>query len=59
MLTKAAVLFNQPGKWEVVELELEPPRQGELLIKWRPPDSVIPTITFSLLTYPNRPKPCH
>ncbi len=33
MLTKAAVLFNQPGKWEVAELELEPPRQGELLIK--------------------------
>lgn len=33
MLTKAAVLFQQPGKWEVVELELEPPRQGELLVK--------------------------
>ncbi len=33
MLTKAAVLFEAPGKFEVVELELEPPRQGELLIK--------------------------
>jgi S-(hydroxymethyl)glutathione dehydrogenase/alcohol dehydrogenase len=33
VLTKAAVLFEQPGKWEVVELELEPPRQGELLVK--------------------------
>jgi NDMA-dependent alcohol dehydrogenase len=33
VLTKAAALFTQPGKWEVVELELEPPRQGELLIK--------------------------
>ena len=33
MLTKAAVLFEQPGKWEVVELELEGPRQDELLIK--------------------------
>jgi NDMA-dependent alcohol dehydrogenase len=33
LLTKAAVLFSQPGKWEVVELELEPPRQDELLIK--------------------------
>ena len=33
MLTKAAVLFTQPGKWEVTELELEPPRQDELLIK--------------------------
>jgi NDMA-dependent alcohol dehydrogenase len=33
LLTKAAVLFEQPGKWEVVEVELEGPRQGELLIK--------------------------
>jgi NDMA-dependent alcohol dehydrogenase len=33
MKTKAAVLFDQPGKWEVAELDLEPPRQGELLIK--------------------------
>jgi NDMA-dependent alcohol dehydrogenase len=33
MLTKAAVLFRAPGKWEITELELEPPRQGELLIK--------------------------
>jgi NDMA-dependent alcohol dehydrogenase len=33
VLTKAAVLFEAPGKFEVVELELEPPRQGELLIK--------------------------
>ena len=33
MLTKAAVLFEAPGKFEVTELELEPPRQDELLIK--------------------------
>jgi Zn-dependent alcohol dehydrogenase len=33
MRTKAAVLFNAPGKWEITELELEPPRQGELLIR--------------------------
>jgi NDMA-dependent alcohol dehydrogenase len=31
--TKAAALFEQPGKWEVVELELEGPRQDELLIR--------------------------
>jgi NDMA-dependent alcohol dehydrogenase len=31
--TKAAALFEQPGKWEVVELELEAPRQDELLIR--------------------------
>jgi NDMA-dependent alcohol dehydrogenase len=33
MRTKAAVLFDQPGKWEVAEVELEPPRQNELLIR--------------------------
>jgi NDMA-dependent alcohol dehydrogenase len=31
--TKAAALFSAPGKWEIVELDLEPPRQDELLIK--------------------------
>ncbi|MDT3441542.1 MULTISPECIES: NDMA-dependent alcohol dehydrogenase [unclassified Pseudofrankia] len=33
MLTRAAVLFEQPGKWETTEVELEPPRQDELLIR--------------------------
>jgi NDMA-dependent alcohol dehydrogenase len=33
MRTRTAVLFTQPGKWEVTELELEPPRQGELLVR--------------------------
>ncbi len=33
MLTKAAVLFAQPGKWELTEVELEPPRQDELLVR--------------------------
>ncbi|ADP81523.1 NDMA-dependent alcohol dehydrogenase [Pseudofrankia inefficax] len=33
MLTKAAVLFEQPGKWELAEVELEPPRQDELLVR--------------------------
>jgi NDMA-dependent alcohol dehydrogenase len=33
MLTKAAVLFSAPGKWEIAELELQSPRQGELLVK--------------------------
>ncbi|MGY1773960.1 NDMA-dependent alcohol dehydrogenase [Blastococcus sp. SYSU D00813] len=33
MRTRAAVLFSQPGKWEVTELDLEGPRQGELLIR--------------------------
>ncbi|SEP19949.1 NDMA-dependent alcohol dehydrogenase [Trujillonella endophytica] len=33
MRTQAAVLFEQPGKWEVVDLDLEPPRQGKLLVE--------------------------
>ncbi|ONH25088.1 NDMA-dependent alcohol dehydrogenase [Pseudofrankia asymbiotica] len=33
MRTRAAVLFDQPGKWETTEVELEPPRQDELLIR--------------------------
>jgi len=33
MITRAGVLLEQPGKWEVVELELEPPGQDELLIR--------------------------
>lgn len=33
MRTKAAVVFDQPGRWEVVEVDLEPPRQDELLIR--------------------------
>jgi NDMA-dependent alcohol dehydrogenase len=33
MITRAGVLLEQPGKWEIVELELEPPGQDELLIR--------------------------
>jgi NDMA-dependent alcohol dehydrogenase len=33
MQTRAAVLFEQPGKWQISDVELEPPRQGELLIR--------------------------
>lgn len=33
MLTRAAVLFVAPGKWEITEVELEGPRQDELLVK--------------------------
>jgi S-(hydroxymethyl)glutathione dehydrogenase/alcohol dehydrogenase len=31
--TKAAVLHTQPGKWEIVDVDIEPPRQGELMVK--------------------------
>jgi S-(hydroxymethyl)glutathione dehydrogenase/alcohol dehydrogenase len=33
MRTKAAVLFKSPGDWEVVEVDLAPPEQDELLIR--------------------------
>jgi NDMA-dependent alcohol dehydrogenase len=33
MRTRAAVMFSAPGKWEVTELDLEPPRRGELLVR--------------------------
>ncbi|CAO5256121.1 NDMA-dependent alcohol dehydrogenase [Frankia sp. AgKG'84/4] len=33
MLTRAAVLFDQPGSWEIVDVELEPPQQDELLVR--------------------------
>jgi Zn-dependent alcohol dehydrogenase len=29
---EAALLLHQPGKWELVEVEFDRPRQGELLI---------------------------
>ena len=33
MKSKAAVLHHQPGKWEVTEVEIDRPRQDELLIR--------------------------
>jgi S-(hydroxymethyl)glutathione dehydrogenase/alcohol dehydrogenase len=33
MRTKAAVLMEQPGRWEVTDVDLDGPRQGELLIR--------------------------
>ncbi len=33
MRTRGAVLFQAPGEWEIVELEVEEPRHDELLIK--------------------------
>jgi NDMA-dependent alcohol dehydrogenase len=33
MKTMAAVLFKAPGEWEVVEVDLAPPQQDELLIR--------------------------
>lgn len=33
MKTRGAVLMSSPGEWEIVELDIEEPRQGELLLK--------------------------
>ncbi|HEV8626495.1 MAG TPA: alcohol dehydrogenase catalytic domain-containing protein, partial [Acidimicrobiia bacterium] len=33
MKTNAAVLFSQPGKWEVTEVDLDEPGPTEVLIK--------------------------
>jgi len=33
MLTRAAILAASPGKFEVVDIELDGPRQGELQVK--------------------------
>ncbi|MBA4025378.1 MAG: alcohol dehydrogenase [Gordonia sp.] len=33
MKTRSALLTTQPGKWEVTDVELDDPRQGEVLVK--------------------------
>jgi len=33
MKTRGAVVTKSPGKWEIVDIDLDEPRQGELLIK--------------------------
>ena len=33
MKSQAAILREQPGKWEIVEVDIEPPRQDELLVR--------------------------
>src|SRR5687767_207953 len=35
MKTKAALLWSQPGKWEVTEVDLDGPKEHEVLIKMR------------------------
>lgn len=33
MRTRAALLMQQPGKWEVVDADLDDPREGEVLVR--------------------------
>ena len=34
MKTKAAVLWELGKNWEIAELDLDPPKQGEVLIRY-------------------------
>jgi len=34
MKTKAAVLRELGKDWEIAELDLDPPRAGEVLVRW-------------------------
>lgn len=34
MKTKAAVMWESPGKFEITELELDPPKAGEVLVRY-------------------------
>ena len=34
MKTKAAVIFEQPGKWEVTEVDLDPPKDFEVMVEF-------------------------
>ncbi|GAA4554618.1 NDMA-dependent alcohol dehydrogenase [Pseudonocardia xishanensis] len=33
MYARAAVLRSQPGKWDIVDVDLEPPKSGEVLVR--------------------------
>ncbi len=33
MKTRAAVMFESPGRWEIVEVDLDPPKAQEVLVK--------------------------
>ena len=33
MKTKAAILWGQNEKWQIEEVELDPPKEGEVLVK--------------------------
>ncbi|WP_299561223.1 NDMA-dependent alcohol dehydrogenase [uncultured Mycolicibacterium sp.] len=34
MKTKAAVMWQSPGQFEIEEFELDPPKAGEILVRW-------------------------
>ena len=47
MRTRAAIIRSSPGKFDVVDIDLEDPRQGELQVKLAPPGCVTLMITCS------------
>ena len=42
MRTQAAVLYEAGTDWKVEEIELDPPRAGEVLVRVPPPGSATP-----------------
>src|SRR5260370_37534556 len=57
MRTLGAILTSSPGKWQVVELDLDAPRQGELMVKLAAaglcqPDAHMATGDLIFGTYP-------
>ena len=54
MKTRGAVIIKAPGKYEVVEIELDEPRQGEILVEdGRLRASATPTTTSPPATCPS------
>ena len=54
MKTKAAVLWGINQKWEIEEIDLDPPKEDEVLVKMTVAGCVTRTITWSPATYRRR-----
>ena len=51
MKTRAAILWEQNSDWSVGEIELDPPKAGEVLVSWSAPVCVTPTSTSGPATW--------
>jgi Zn-dependent alcohol dehydrogenase len=54
MKTNAAILWEFGGNWEVEEIDLDPPQDGEVLVSWEPPGCATPMNTSAPATCPPR-----
>ena len=43
--TRAAIIREAPGDLEIVDVEVDDPRQGEIRVRWSPPGCATPTTT--------------